>query len=325
MSPGVENTCTICNSALDFGPMIRNICRDGRAYDVFFCEACKVGVTVPMPSREELSRLYSSGSYRADGGKRFNRLIELLIYISRLLRKRRIRKYIEKGRILDIGCGRGLFLHIMRKGGWEVAGLEFDRESALNAREAYGIPVSGGELKDSGFPDGHFDVITMSHVLEHLTSPQAMIAECRRLLRKGGLLICAVPDISSPQASAGKGVWFHLDVPYHTHHFSEAGLLSLLRRNSFGPVRVRRFDLEYNPFGWLQTLLNRSGIRRNLLYDFLKNPELRKREPAGIDHSDIVLTVALLPFYLPLSLLLSVFESYVLRRGGTVEVFAVRE
>jgi hypothetical protein len=89
-------------------------------------------------------------------------------------------------------------------------------------------------------------------------------------------------------------------------------------------MRTRRFDIEHNPFGWLQTLMNMSTIRKDLLYELLKKPELRRDELAGTKKKDILLTLILLPFYLPLSLLLSVVETFVLKKAGTVEVYAVK-
>jgi hypothetical protein len=102
-------------------------------------------------------------------------------------------------------------------------------------------------------------------------------------------------------------------------------LIKLLKKHSFSIVRTRRFDIEYDPFGWLQTLLNITGIRKNYLYSLLKNPELRKRELAGAGKRDILLTLALLPVYLPLAVALSIFESFALKRGGSVEVSAVKD
>ena len=317
-------TCTICNSLLST-KIIRDIIIDDAAYDVYYCEGCKVGVVIPMPSKEELAAMYSSGNYRAEKGKRFNPVVEFSIYLSRIYRKQRIKRYVRGGSLLDIGCGRGLFIDIMRRDGWAVTGVEYSAETAEDVSKTYGIPVVSGEPPAWGFQDGSFNVITMNHVLEHLHNPDKMVGECRRLLKKSGLFVCATPNIASLQASAGKGRWFHLDVPYHIHHFSEAGLVKLLEKHSLRIVRIRRFDVEYDPFGWLQTLLNISGIRRNYLYDLLKNPELGKRELARARKRDMLLTLVLLPLYVPLSLALSLFESFALKRGGSVEVFAMRD
>ena len=299
--------------------------RDGKTYDVYFCKKCVIGVTIPMPTLKELAGLYSSESYRTTSGVKFNKLLEHLIYLFRLRRKRRIEKYITKGRILDIGCGRGLFLTFMRNDGWEVTGTEFNGETASYASRDYGIDVKTGRPSNWGFPDESFDVITINHALEHVQNPAEIFSSCRRLLRKGGLLVIAVPNISSLQSAAGKRAWFHLDIPYHLYHFSEEGLVGLLKKSSFYISRIRRFDLEYSPFGWIQTLLNLSGIRYNLFYNLLKNPELRKSEFAKARRADVMLSFILLPLYVPLSFVLSLFESLILKRGGAIEVYAVKE
>jgi 2-polyprenyl-3-methyl-5-hydroxy-6-metoxy-1,4-benzoquinol methylase len=303
-------------------PLIKGTERAGKVYDVYFCHVCKVGITLPVPSQEELAKLYGPGAYRGEEGKRFNPVIEFFILLLRKMRKRRITHYISGGRILDIGCGRGLFLKIMRDDGWEVYGVEFDVETAPHI---YGIPVVSGEPASWGFPGGSFDVITMHHVLEHLPQPKEMIDDCRMLLKKGGLFVCAVPNFLSLQSAAGRGAWFHLDVPYHLHHFSEEGLRSILMKSGFRIVRTRRFDAEQDPFGWLQTLLNASGIGKNVLYNILKRQELRQAGMESTRAVDLLLTVMLLPFYFPLAFSLALLESFLLRRGGTLEFHALKE
>lgn len=69
--------------------------KNGRVYSVYFYKECNVGITVPMPSREELSGLYTSENYRSISGKRFNPFIETLIYSFRLQRKSRIEKSVD--------------------------------------------------------------------------------------------------------------------------------------------------------------------------------------------------------------------------------------
>lgn len=76
-----------------------------------------------------------------------------------------------RGRLLDVGCGNGIFLATMKELGWEVAGVEPDRQAARVAREQFGLNVHVGTLEEAGFADGTFDAITMSHVVEHLADP----------------------------------------------------------------------------------------------------------------------------------------------------------
>jgi SAM-dependent methyltransferase len=210
----------------------------------------------------------------------------------------------------------------MRAGGWRVAGIEYDDESAVAARETYGLDVGTGGLEGAGFPPGSFDVITMCHVLEHLPDPGDAVERCRCLLRPGGLLVAAVPNLSSLQASVGKEQWFHLDPPHHLFHFTLEGLLALLERSRFRVRRIRRFDLEYDPFGWLQTLLNRTCRSRNALFDRLRNDEGEAAPPPA---GDVAVSLLLSPILAPASLALSLLDSFLLHRGGTVEIFATPE
>jgi SAM-dependent methyltransferase len=212
----------------------------------------------------------------------------------------------------------------MRKHGWKVAGTEYNEETAESINKIYKVNVVAGNPGDWGFPPGSFDVVTMNHVLEHMSAPEKTISECSRVLREGGLLVVAVPNITSLQSLIGKHLWFHLDIPYHIYHFSEMGLSSLIEKHGFQLLKIRRFDLEYNPFGWLQTLLNVTGIRKNLLYDLLKNIKTRNILISNVSKWHLFATIVLIPVYLPISLILSLFESFILKNGGTMEIHAVK-
>jgi len=315
--------CALCGCALD-RPIARGILSGGTEYGVYGCPDCRVGRTFPSPSGEELAAAYSCGIYRSSMGKRFLSPVESFILHRRVLRRRRIERYCASGRILDIGCGRGFFLRVMKQAGWSVAGVEHSRDTAREAARISGGEVVAGEPQEWGFAPGSFDVVTMNHVLEHLPDPAGWVRAAARLLKAGGLLLVAVPNLGSLQATAGKEGWFHLDIPRHLHHFTREGLRSFLEREGFRVVRTRDFDLEYDPFGWLQTLLNRCGIRRNLLFDLLKRRELRSGEGEPLPLAGAAASVLLLPAVLPAALLLSLAESFLLRSGGTVEMHALR-
>lgn len=315
-------TCSLCSHKTEkviFGGIIKNKI----SYDVFECLSCQTWITHPMPSAEELSITYSTGNYRAKTGKRFNPVLESIIHYLTIRKRERIKKYVRNGKILDIGCGRGLFLDIMQKDDWSVKGYEFDEKSASYARENYGIDVHFGNLYNR-FEDETFDVVNINHVLEHLEAPDAVLSECHRILKKGGLLVVAVPNINSLQAKFGKSNWFQLDLPCHLYHFSTRGLTALIKKKMFLINQVRHFKLEYNPFGWLQTMLNVSGVPENNFYDLLKSSELRKRNKSGLSFKDKIKSILLIPFLIPFSLIMSVIEAMG-GRGGTIEVYSQKK
>ena len=317
-------TCSFCAKDLTFY-VLNNIPKYGNFYGILECLECRIAVTHPFPSEEELTRLYSCGNYRTNTGKRFGVIIEYLVYLSRVLKRSRINKYVKPGRILDIGCGRGLFLDVMRKGGWDTVGTELNKETASYATKIYGLEVLTGDLIKYKLDKESLDAININQVLEHLKNPNEVLVECRRLLRRDGLLLISVPDLRSFQFVIGKENWFLLDLPFHLFHFTEEGLVDLLKTHGFKIRRIKRFSKEYSPFGWLQTLLNASGVPFNLLYNLLKSKELRDKRFDVTSSLGTVVTILLLPIYLPLALILSVAEPLIFRRSGSIDIFAIKK
>jgi SAM-dependent methyltransferase len=82
-------------------------------------------------------------------------------------------------------------------------------------------------------PDGSFDAVVLSHVVEHVADPLALLAACRRLLRPGGTLALATPNIDSRGHERFGAAWLHLDVPRHLFLFSRSGLAALFARVGF--------------------------------------------------------------------------------------------
>ena len=313
--------CIFCKKELAI-LVLTNISKNGNSYDIYECDQCEIAMLNPFPTDIELAKLYSCGNYRTTKGKRFGYIIETLIHLGRIKKRKRIHQFVKTGKILDIGCGRGLFLDVMRRGGWDTIGTEFNEETASYAINTYGLKILPGDIAQYKLPAESLDAININQVLEHLKNPDKVLEESHRLLRKGGILIVSVPDLRSPQFAIGKKNWAYLDLPFHLFHFTEEGLSELLKKNEFRVKHIKRFSLEMGPFGWLQTLLNISGIPYNLLYDLLKTSELRDEK---INPSGIIATFLLLPIYFPLALILSVLEPLLWKRGGSIEVYAEKK
>ncbi len=310
--------CPLCR-----GGFVRRLFDFDARFHLAECAGCGLVLTVPRLSAEEIGDYYPP-EYYGDENRRFNPLFEWLITVFRRRRVRRIRAYVAKGRVLDVGCGRGLTLSYLAEDGWSVQGVEISDVAAGHARSVLGIPVHTGDVLSTPFDEGSFDVVVLWHSLEHFAEPGAVLDRCARLLAPGGLLVVAVPNYESLQARASGRSWFHLDVPRHYVHFRLGVLVQALNARGLDVREVSHFALEQNPYGWIQSLLNLVGFRHNLLYELLKNPSARAERFALHRHAFQVLgTVLALPFVVALTCVLFLVE-LVFRLGGTIELYAVR-
>jgi 2-polyprenyl-3-methyl-5-hydroxy-6-metoxy-1,4-benzoquinol methylase len=137
------------------------------------------------------------------------------------------------GRLLEVGCGDGSQLAKLRAMGWEVEGQEVDAVAAERARAQYGLRVHLGTLQEAGLPDAAFNVVTMSHVIEHVRDPAALLKECHRILKPGGVLIAVTPNINSFGHQRFRMDWRGLEPPRHLHLFSPRTLRQVAARAAF--------------------------------------------------------------------------------------------
>ena len=101
------------------------------------------------------------------------------------------------GEALDIGCGKGAFLrafHRLRPG-WRCAGVEPSTEEAALARRETPFEIHEGMFGDVPLGRGRFDLVTIMHVLEHVSRPSAVVQQIRDILAPGGLLFVEVPNV----------------------------------------------------------------------------------------------------------------------------------
>ena len=141
------------------------------------------------------------------------------------------------GRLLEIGCGSGATLQSMQQKGWHVTGLDFDGGAVSNARSK-GLDVRHGQLSAQGFADESFDVVAMSHVIEHVPSPSELLAECHRILKPGGVLVALTPNADSSLHRCHGRNWLSLDPPRHLQIFTSVSLSCLAARAGYARVET---------------------------------------------------------------------------------------
>jgi 2-polyprenyl-3-methyl-5-hydroxy-6-metoxy-1,4-benzoquinol methylase len=143
-----------------------------------------------------------------------------------------------RGKLLDVGCSIGLFLHLAEERGWDVGGLEPAPRAREHARQEYGLEVGEKTLAEAGFPEGSFDAVALLSVLEHATEPLLLLRECARILRPGGALYVIVPNVESLACNVLGSAARTFDGRNHLVYFSSGTLPDALGRAGFEVVRT---------------------------------------------------------------------------------------
>jgi 2-polyprenyl-3-methyl-5-hydroxy-6-metoxy-1,4-benzoquinol methylase len=183
--------------------------------------------------------------------------------------------------ILDIGCGAGEYLSMMRQLGWKTVGVEPGKKAALQTAER-GITVHCGPFETIDFGNQRFDVITMWHVLEHIPEPRAVLEMISHLLRDDGYLVMGVPNYDSVDRRFFGEKWNGFELPLHLYHFNPDSVSELLNRTGF---RCQSINHLIRPADTAKSMQNILGC-----------------------HGDPVLKAICLLFALPLAVVFSLLE-----------------
>ncbi|HLA38068.1 MAG TPA: class I SAM-dependent methyltransferase [Candidatus Brocadiales bacterium] len=191
----------------------------------------------------------------------------------------RIESTIPEGRLLDIGCGKGYFLDLARKRGWQGVGTDVSSTAIQFARDTLGLEVYMAELKDLKLPENSFDVATAWNVLDQIYDPWGNLREIFKALRSGGLIALRVSNLhfhyylqhlsNLINSILSDSLKVTAPTVFHLYMFSPGTLEMLLREAGFVDIRVENSTLDPN----VPALVNLAGkpaevLLRNTTYLF---------------------------------------------------------
>ena len=201
------------------------------------CTGCGLIYLSPRPTPNSIG-LYYPPDYTPYRPPIEDERFALMRYMRRrklIKRRALIEQYshMRQGRVLDVGCATGLFLHEMQLAEWEAVGVEPIQSAAEFARRRFGLQVYQGMLTDAPFAPESFDVLTFWDVLEHTFSPHAELKQAAQLLKPGGLIVINVPNWDSFDRKPFGVNWQGFDPPRHLYVFTRQTLAQLLEESGF--------------------------------------------------------------------------------------------
>lgn len=286
-------------------------------YEMRSCKQCQSIFLSPRPDSQTLAAAYSDAYYGTNEQK-FSPLFEQIIDLFRSRRAKNITQHLQSGdKVLDIGCGNGNFLRYVRQqGNFDIYGIELPGKRADIALKVPHLKLKCGVLESHDFPPESLAAVTMFHVFEHLTEPQHYLHIIQQILRPDGLLVVSFPNIDSWQSRWFRGHWFHLDPPRHLFFMRPKDCIAAFKQYGFVHQETSFFSIEYNPFGFQQSLLNLVQTKRELLYEyFKKNKNYTDSTPAIW----LYLQYAFFLLTFPLFIVSDLLESWT-KRGATVQL-----
>jgi SAM-dependent methyltransferase len=227
-------------------------------FRILQCARCGLIRLDPWPSREKLASYYPEDYWFAPANGAADRLEEawrrLVISDHVEFVRKALRHAGEDGLVLDVGCGGGLFVRVLRERGIRAIGLDLSPRAAALAWRANGSPTVCGSLKQAPLPPSSCAVVTMFHVLEHLEDPAEYLDAAWRLLAPEGRLVVQTPNAACWQFLLFGENWSGLDVPRHLLNFRDRDLEYLLDCCGFEVTRRKYFSLRDNPAGLATSL-----------------------------------------------------------------------
>jgi len=224
--------------------------KKNKIYDYYFCRLCDLTFINPLPNLVEIKNFYPD-SYMVFEPARLkkiniiekvrlqakhgyinlinkdNYLFNLLGFC--LLKSREHIDYVESGKFLDIGCGNGSRLLKMRNLGWQVTGVELNKK-AFNECVNHNLNVFNSTLENTKFEDNSFDVVYMSHLVEHLANPCEIFEIVNNILKPNGLLYIKTPNRNSLGRKIFGKYWYANDIPRHLFLFSKTSLVNVFKK-----------------------------------------------------------------------------------------------
>jgi SAM-dependent methyltransferase len=207
-------------------------------FRVVECETCGLMRTSPRPTRESMPFYYGAGyqPYRSTRVSRTGPRRWSAELVDRMLLADAI-PALRPGRMLEVGCASGSYLHRMSRRGWQVAGIEPAADAASYCA-ALGYRVHAGPLETAPDCFGTFDLVAGWMVLEHLHDLVGGLAKLHSWTKPGGWLAVSVPNAASFERRLFGDAWFPLQLPNHLFHFTPATLRKTLERAGWEVARI---------------------------------------------------------------------------------------
>lgn len=248
-------------------------------FHVVRCQTCGLMRTNPRPTIDTIEFYYPDnyGPYQGTAVKMWTTERNDLSLRKRLAQK--IFQFnnmrlpaLKPGRMLEIGCASGMFMHQMAQKGWKVAGVELSKRAASNVH-TLGYPVHTGPLETAPNPQQAYDLIVGWMVLEHLHDPILALKKLYQWTKPEGWLVLSTPNAGSLEFWLFKDAWYGLHLPAHLFHYTPKTIRILLERGGWEIRKTYHQRVLSNLISSLGYKLSDLGLKNHFTKRLIDFPE----------------------------------------------------
>lgn len=237
-------SCPICKKESKF------LLTSGRDYeystseDIFYmylCKDCNHLYLNPRPYLKDFDRIYPDEYYSYNFTKKEGIAKLAKKFIEKRFYANTYKEYINKGRILDVGCGDGRLISVLKSinKNWGVFGVDFNKTAVEKARDK-GFYIYEGKFEEVSIKERSFDLIIMNELLEHVIDPNEVIEKAYYILEPKGYIIIETPCFGSPDFKIFKDkYWGGYHFPRHINIFSRNSIKTLIEKKGFRIVKIQ--------------------------------------------------------------------------------------
>jgi len=207
-----------------------------QGHPIFACKDCRHQFAVPGTRDRHVERVYDESYFTGGGAGYDDYLAEgRLVRRSGARHARRLERYLEPGRLLDVGAAAGFLLQAFLSTGWRGEGVEPNPQMAEYGRAALGLDITATAFEDFE-TSRRCDLITMVQVISHFIEPAACAAKAHALLKPGGHLLIETWDRASITAKLFGRAWHEYSPPSVLHWFTAGHLSRWLAGQGFEEI-----------------------------------------------------------------------------------------
>lgn len=253
-----KKLCPLCeaeaneNNIVD---IVENIWENNK--NVYECSNCKL-YFIDEPSQSEIEFLYNSDFYARNNNIIYKFIDAEMKYARALNRFNYIKKFIKKTdnlNVLEIVASDGLLLSIFKKENFNVFGYELNENARKDALKKYDIKMKDDFLKDKNIDKNKYNIVIMSHILEHFTNPKYILNSVHNFIREGvnDILFIEIPYTPNYKIVSKDDMKIFFETE-HTVHFNEKNISLLMKECNF-----KILDICYNEYN-----INDNNLKKNI-------------------------------------------------------------